>query len=568
MNMGARFLAIASAALVVAVALPAASAVIEGGVIGNKRTVEEEAAFDAQRKVSSAQAAQQRWVAVRVPRRTHGPLPSPTVRTVDGPVTGTVSKTISTFRGIPYAAPPVGELRWTPPQPRAPWTTPLDATAFGNSCPQSESTDEDCLYLNVYVPTKALRQARPRYPVMVWMHGGAYFLGAGSQFDPTEMVTTGDVIVVTINYRLGALGFMAHPALSAEASYGGSGNYGTMDQQFALQWVQHNIAAFGGNPERVTIFGESAGGNSMFAQLISPTAKGLFQRVISQSGTSEQHLPTLAEAEATGETFASAVGCPEQTAACLRAVPVATLLEQQQLLGSPALLGIAATPNVDGHVLPKSIDTALSSGEFHRVPVINGTNHDEMRVYIGLYVNRVIGPIKPSELPALASVFFGSNTPAVLAEYPANDYPSPDLNYTAFLTDYIFACSAFEADRAMARFVKVYAYEFADENAPTLGFPPLTFQYGASHGFELPYLFDYAGFVPTFTADQQKLSEKMIRAWTNFAKHGTPGGGWKPLDRSGDGFFASLVPPQPVRESMSSFSADHKCMFWSSLVDE
>src|SRR5262249_29285728 len=150
----------------------------------------------------------------------------------------------STFLGIPYAAPPVGDLRWKPPQPPASWTTPRDATAFGTICPQSASTDEDCLFLNVYVPTKALKHApRRRYPVMVWVHGGAYFLGAGSQFDPTKMVTTGDVIVVTINYRLGALGFLAHAALSTESSYGGSGNYGIMDQQLALQWVQDNIAA-------------------------------------------------------------------------------------------------------------------------------------------------------------------------------------------------------------------------------------------------------------------------------------------------------------------------------------
>src|SRR5690606_10636874 len=149
--------------------------------------------------------------------------------------------------------------------------------------------DEDCLFLNVYVPTEPLRAGSSRrYPVMVWLHGGAYFLGAGSQFDPTEMVTQGDVIVVTINYRLGALGFLAHPALSEESPYGGSGNYGIMDQQLALRWVQRNIAAFGGNRRRVTIFGESAGGNSVFVHLVSPTAKGLFHRAISQSGTSEQ----------------------------------------------------------------------------------------------------------------------------------------------------------------------------------------------------------------------------------------------------------------------------------------
>lgn len=496
-------------------------------------------------------------------------LPSPTVQTMEGPVVGTVTATIATFLGIPYAEPPVGELRWRPPQPRAPWTEPLDATRFGPQCPAPTATNEDCLFLNVYVPTKALRAAQNggrRYPVMLWIHGGAYFLGSGSQFDPTTMVTQGDVIVVTINYRLGALGFLAHPALSAESPYGGSGNYGIMDQQLALQWVQRNIAAFGGNPRRVTIFGESAGGNSVFTHLVSPTAKGLFQRAISQSGTSEQRLPTLAEAEAMGQAFASAVGCTDQTAECLRAVPVETLVEHQSLLGNPALIGIAATPNVDGHVLPSSIDAALASGKFHRVPVMNGTTRDEMRLYIALYVNREIGPLTPELLPVLTSVFFGPRTPEVLAAYPTSDYPSLDLCYTAFLTDYIFACPAFEADLAMAKRTRVYAYEFADENAFTLGFPPATFPYGASHGFELPYLFDYAGYDPMFTPEQEALSDDMIRAWTNFAKYGEPGGGWRPLRRSGDGWLASLVPPGRVYRPMSEFDAFHKCWFWKDFA--
>lgn len=493
--------------------------------------------------------------------------PSPTVWTAEGPVTGTVTRRMATFLGIPYAAAPAGALRWRPPQPRAPWSEPLDATRFGPPCPQPISSEEDCLFLNVYVPEKALPpRGHRRHPVMVWMHGGAYFLGAGSQFDPTKLVTTGDVLVVTLNYRLGALGFLAHPALSAESAYGGSGNYGIMDQQLALQWVQRNIAAFGGDPERVTVFGESAGGNSVFAHLVSPTAEGLFQRAISQSGTSEQHLPTLAEAEATGQGFASAVGCPGQTAACLRAVPVAALVAQQMRLGSPALFGVAATPNVDGGVLPRSIDAALAEGEFHRVQVINGTNRHEMRVYIALYVTPIFGAIPPSALPGLVSLFFPSDAPAVLAEYPLDAYPSPDLVYTALLTDSIFACPAFEADRAMAKLTTTYAYEFADENAPTLGFPPVGFPYGASHGFELPYLFDYAGFVPEFSAGQRRLSDEMIRAWTRFATHGRPAGGWKPLARSGDGFFASFLPPKAVRKPASDFDAEHHCAFWSSIA--
>ncbi|MGH7814774.1 MAG: carboxylesterase family protein, partial [Candidatus Binataceae bacterium] len=177
-------------------------------------------------------------MAISLPAHAMKQPPSPIVQTADGPVMGTVTDTIGTFLGIPYAAPPVGSLRWMPPQAPTPWTTPLDATQFGSECPQGGSTDEDCLYLNVYLPTKALESHGHRFPVMVWVHGGAFVSGAGSDYDPTRLVTMGNVIVVTINYRLGALGFLAHPALSAESPYGGSGNYGIMDQQFAMQWVQ------------------------------------------------------------------------------------------------------------------------------------------------------------------------------------------------------------------------------------------------------------------------------------------------------------------------------------------
>jgi len=490
-------------------------------------------------------------------------LPSPIVETADGPVLGTVTDTIGTFFGIPYAAPPVGGLRWMPPVAPAPWTTPLDATAFGSECPQGSSTDEDCLFLNVYVPTKALESRRHRYPVMIWVHGGGYVEGAGSQSDPTRLVTMGNLIVVTINYRLGALGFLAHPALSAESSYGGSGNYGIMDQQFAMRWVKENIAAFGGNPKNVTIFGESAGGHSMFSNLVSPTAAGLFHRAIIESGSYEPILPTLAQAEAHGQSFAGAVGCSDQTAACLRAVPVSTVVANQAMIGIQDLLGMVATPNIDNYILTQSIGTALSSGQFNRVPVVDGTNHDEVRVFIALAADLGAGPLTAAELPVLADFFFGSNAPAVLAEYPLSDYPSPDLVAATSFTDYLFSCNALSADQAMAKFTTTYAYEFADENAPN-GSPPVSFPYGASHAFELQYLFG-ATPNPAFAPGQLELSDKMIDAWTNFATDGNPGEGWKPLNRSADGFFESLVPPKPIHEAVSAFSADHKCSFWLAL---
>jgi len=531
-------------------------------------------------------------VAIAPPASAKEALPSPVVETADGPVRGTVTASISTFLGIPYAAPPVGSLRWMPPQAPAPWTAPLDAIQFGSECPQSGSTDEDCLFLNVYVPTKALEPRGHRFfPVMVWVHGGAFIEGAGSQFDPTKLVTTGNVVVVTINYRLGALGFLAHPALSAESPVGASGNYGIMDQQFAMQWVKRNIAAFGGDPRNVTIFGESAGGLSMFANLVSPQAKDLFQRVIIESGSYSIKLSTLAGAEANGTTLGNEVGCSDQSADCLRGVPVKTILNNQGTIAG--LIGFGLTPNVDGYVLPQSIDTALSSGSFNRVPVIDGTNHDEFRLFVALIFDLGSGPITADEYPGLIGLYGGSNAAAMLAEYPLSDYLSPDLAFATLVTDDVFSCQALEADTWMAKFTETRAYEFADENAPSF-LPSVSFPYGASHSFELPYLFNLAYFSPTFTAAQQQLSDRMIRAWTNFAKDGDPGRGWKPLSRSGDGFFESLAPPLPKPEEgagfsadhfgddffesllprfpkpekAAAFSADHKCSFWQSLPAE
>jgi para-nitrobenzyl esterase len=245
---------------------------------------------------------------------------APVVNTIYGPVKGTLTPGVAEFLGVRYAAPPTGNLRWTPPQPPTPWSAPMDATQFGNICPQvtgpwsnvtGATGDEDCLFLNVYVPTRNLTDLFKQFPVMVLIHdSGDLQIGAGSFYDPTPLVKKGNVIVVTINYRLGVFGFLAHPTLSAETAYGGSGDYGLMDQQFAMSWVRRNIAAFGGNPDNVTIFGESA---SVFAHMASPSATGLFNRAIAESGAHDFGLVfwPLSLAELVGSEFAEAVGCQE-----------------------------------------------------------------------------------------------------------------------------------------------------------------------------------------------------------------------------------------------------------------
>jgi len=302
---------------------------------------------------------------------------TPIVTTQSGAVRGAAVPGGYAFLGLPYAAPPTGNLRWRPPQPPAHWQGVRDATQFGPSCPQPASPfappgpfSEDCLYLNVYTPLLRSSDEGGR-PVLVWIHGGGLTQDGGRNYDGIKLAADGTV-VVTINYRLGALGFLAHPALAARPG-GPAGNYGLMDQQAALRWVQRNIAHFGGDPNHVTIAGQSAGGLSVLAQLVSAGARGLFQRAIVQSGAFALTQQPLAAAEAAGETFAKAVGCADQTAQCLRSVPVSDLVSN---------FGAGIPGVVDGSVLTESIGTAIAHGQFARVPVLNGITHDEEMIFV------------------------------------------------------------------------------------------------------------------------------------------------------------------------------------------
>src|SRR5215813_3122463 len=324
----------------------------------------------------------------------------PVVTTSDGRVRGISSEGVDRFLGIPYAAPPVGDLRWRPPQPHAPWRGVRDATAFANHCPQvpspygQGSITEDCLYLNVFRPGHDEGEDEGdegdneghdrRLPVMVWIHGGALLVGESDDYDPVRLVRHG-VVLVSMNYRLGVLGFLAHPALTAESPDHASGDYGIMDQQAALRWVRRNIRSFGGDPSRVTIFGESAGGLSVHTHLASPLSAGLFHRAIVESGAYALSQPPLATAEAQGTAVAAAAGCSDQTASCLRSAPVDRLLA--------ALRVSTVIPDVDGKVLPQTIQAAFTSGNFNRVPVIEGSNHDEWRLFVALNIDLVSGPL-------------------------------------------------------------------------------------------------------------------------------------------------------------------------------
>ncbi len=503
---------------------------------------------------------------------------NPFAFTFSGPVRGTVTAAgVREFLGIPYAAAPVGDLRWRPPLPHVPWFQPLDATHFANHCPQTASpfgiasTTEDCLFLNVFAPDSNAAVIPGLRPVMVWIHGGALVTGESNDYDPTAVVKDG-VIVVTINYRLGILGFLAHPAFAGEKTdpahdgnfaAGSAGDYGLMDQQLALRWVRDNIVFFGGDPLNVTVFGESAGGLSVFSQLASPAAANLFQKAIVESGAYQLATQTLATAEAAGTAFATVAGCSSQTAACLRALPVSTLLVKQNPAGY--------TPNIDGEFLPLSLGTALAAGQFHHVPIIQGSNHDEWRLFTALDFDLTVGPIANNEAAyeaALASLV-GPGAPFVAAEYPLASFPSADLAFATAGTDVVFACPAYAADLSLSQFVPLSTYEFNDENAPQDFLPPVTFPYGAAHASEIQYLFNLPITVPRppLNAQQLQLSSNMQHYWTNFAKSGTPNGSglppWQKFNAL-EGNFQSLLPPSPMQET--TFATNHKCAFWAALL--
>ncbi len=499
---------------------------------------------------------------------------APTVTIGQGTLTGADVNGVSAFLGVRYALPP---QRWRPPVPVGAGSGAVDATKPGADCAQgpspwgSASTAEDCLFLNIYAPRSP---DGPHFwqglPVMVWLHGGGFVGGAGRAYDPTEMVTAGNVIVVTVNYRLGALGHFAHPALDGEGHL--AGNYNLMDQQLAFRWLRDNIAAFGGNPSNITIFGESAGAIAVYAHIASPLATGLFQKAIIESGAPAD-IP-LAAAEDASLAFSKKVGCeegaPEKVASCLRGLSVETILKNQ------------ATPIatiVDGKLSPQPAIDALKKGEFNRVPLINGTNHDEGNLIAAFFFDISGKPLEAAGYDGALKLIGGfipqvgyrdSDIPGVAASYKLDAFASPDLAAAQVITDGVIACPAYEMNRAIAAHAPVWEYEFADQDAPEIVAGPISFPYRAAHFSELQYLFDLSSITrpgsATLSPDQRKLSAQMIRYWTNFAWTGDPNDRnspqWPPFGSDGNP-VQSL--DKPASGPTTQFGAYHKCDFWRQL---
>ena len=406
-----------------------------------------------------------------------------------GEVRGIVRAGVAEFLGVPYAAPPIGELRWQPPQPHANWPGILDAARAGSACPQMRfrhpgtQGSEDCLYLNIYRPEGAGRGL----PVMVWIHGGTFIGGAGAWYPAKALVARGNLVVVTINYRLGPFGFLANRSLDAGDPRRHSGNYGLLDQQAALRWIRDNIEEFGGDPHRVTVAGQSAGAISIGLHLVSPAAAGLFTRAIIESGPFLGPLDrtrTLAEAEARGEIFAAKLGCDQtpEVAACLRAKTTA-----QVLATIPANLLEAGdlpwAPIVDGDLIPTQPVDAIGAERFNKVAIINGSNRDEETLMIAFEK-----PLSAQQYIQSVKERAGSDAPRVLAAYPLAAYASPAQAAAAALGDLFFSCRILAASELLAAQMPVYQYEFDDPRAPNVSYPNPAFPLGAYHGAEIQYV--------------------------------------------------------------------------------
>lgn len=464
----------------------------------------------------------------------------PIVQTVDGPIEGLYTHGTAEFLGIPYAAPPVGQLRWRPPQSPAKWTETLLTIDFRNTCVQNQagefahpSITEDCLYLNVYAPRNFAEKPEAR-PVMVWFYGGGVVAGESNDYDGAKLAGQGDAIVVTVNYRVGFLGFFATPALDREGH--DFGNYGLMDQQFALKWVQANIAHFGGDPHNITIFGQSGGGTVVMANLVSPTAVGLFQKIINESGTHILATP-LSQAEKMGEKFAAKAGCMADVSNCLRALSPAKIIT----LGPPPVSYYI----IDGKIITQPTYDSFKSGQFNRVPIMTGLTADEQAFFLPELLLGEHRPLTTAQYEAFAESFGKEYKQAILAAYPLSSYASPSLAEIAAAQG-MKACTARRFDQLWSKYVPVYAYQFDDETAPSyLG--KASYPTRAFHTSELLYLFPLfhggQGTPHLLNEAQEQLSDELVGWWTNFARTGDPNAGadaklrWQKYSSGSDDVF-------------------------------
>jgi para-nitrobenzyl esterase len=440
------------------------------------------------------------------------------VKVDSGQVAATTGATsdMRIFKGIPFAAPPVGDLRWRAPQPVAHWDGVRQADAFGPACMQNaggggnQRVSEDCLYLNVWTGAKSASEKRP---VMVWIYGGGYNTGSGSQPDyDGEALAKKGAVVVTINYRLGVFGFFSYPELTRESDRRGAGNFGLLDSIAALQWVQKNIAAFGGDPKRVTIFGESAGAGLVANLMVSPQAKGLFHRAIGESSSwttaTIGRLGTLAEAEQAGVKYADGLGA--KSLAELRAKPADQILKA----------GRGGGPIVDGWSIPEDPGIVFSQGKQNDVPVLVGSNRDE---------SFGATPANAAQYAEQSHKRYGDLADSFMKVYPgASDEQAKDSAFFAGRDEMVFVMRNWARMESKTGKSKAYVFFFTHQppvqpNAKGGKFGPGPHG-SAVHTSELPYVFNNLRGPRAWTDEDRQVADTMSSYWVNFAATGDPNG--------------------------------------------
>ncbi len=494
----------------------------------------------------------------------------PLVRTRQGWVQGLTAGNVDQFRGISYATAPLGDLRWRAPLPPASFSGVRQATAFPAPCMQSRVTaglplpSEDCLYVNVYRPAGSTEH--DRMPVLVYIHGGGFGAGTGSTIDGTPLAGTQQMVVVTLNYRLGALGWLALDALDAETRNGSSsGNYGFLDMLAALRWVRDNIDEFGGNPGNVTIAGTSAGGIAVCALITAHLRERLFDKAAIESGectTTSAFVISHRAALLQGALIAAKAGCtdPGSFTSCLRSAPASAILAASTGVGQ-------ITANVGGHLLAQHPIQAITAGDVDQIPVIVGAQHDELRS----------SPIATTGFPATVASYqlyltnaFGTLNPLVAAQYPAGAFSDPVYAAGAAASDSgipsgIGVCPMLiEQGSALSRVTRTFAYEMDDPTGGALSAVPAGFVVGSEHASEISFL--YAQLASTRTAGEQQMASRMLRYWGTFARTGRPEGAlpWRALtERSRE--VIRFQPTEDVLVPWDSMSDQHHCGFWAQV---
>lgn len=479
---------------------------------------------------------------------------SPQVRTHSGAVEGKDDGKVKSFLGIAYAAPPVGDLRWKAPQPAAKWSGVKKASEFGFHCMQGKvfgdmvfhdpGASEDCLTLNVWVPDK---HVEPKLPVMVWIYGGGFVAGTTSEArqEGSHLAQQG-VIVVSMNYRLGVFGFMVHPELAKESGHNSAGNYGLLDQLAALKWVHDNIAAFGGDPANVTIFGESAGSFSVSAQMASPLAKGLFQKAIGESGAAFSRSglsfdPMTSRAEKDAKLVKDKLGA--STLAELRAIPAERLLE---IFGRPGPEGFAFGPDIDGYFLPESVPAIFAAGKQNDVALLAGWNHDEGSFEIAF------APKKPTaeSFKATGQKDFGDKADEFLKVYPTDTDEHALRSAQDYAGDKFIALSTWAWIESQSKTGRQPIYRYRFDMAPFSKNPNAP-KMGAYHSAEIEYVFGQLDSKTdvTWRDSDRQISDMMQKYWSNFAKNGNPNGpglpNWPPYTVS-DGWPVMILSAEPA----------------------